>query len=195
MFDKRKDAGPMPPTPQPSAQPAAAGPPQSGRPSSAKATIGPTIVIDGRISGDEDVVISGQCEGTISLPKHTLTIQAGGHVRADVVANVVQIEGQVEGDVDGVDKVVLTATGRMEGNIKAPRVIVNDGAKFKGSIDMDPEIVDSAKPQAAATAQPQAAAPAKPKLTGDGRPVQNPGSTPAATAAGSPRKSPAGGSP
>lgn len=195
MFDKRKDADPMTPTPQPSAQPAAAGPPQPGRPSAVKATIGPTIVINGRISGDEDVVISGQCEGTISLPKHTLTIQPSGHVRADVVANVVQVEGQVEGDVDGVDKVVLTATGRMEGNIKAPRVIVNDGAKFKGSIDMDSEIVDSAKPQAAATAPPQAAPAAKPKLTGDGRPVQNPASTPASATAGSPRKSQTGDSP
>lgn len=195
MFDKRKDADPMTPTPQPSAQAATAGPPQPGRPSAAKATIGPTIVINGRISGDEDVVISGQCEGTISLPKHTLTIQPSGHVRADVVANVVQVEGQVEGDVDGVDKVVLTATGRMEGNIKAPRVIVNDGAKFKGSIDMDSEIVDSAKPQAAATAPPQAAPAAKPKLTGDGRPVQNPASTPASAAAESPRKSQTGGSP
>ena len=195
MLNKRRDTDSLTQAPPPAPQ-AAPGSVSAGRPSSAKATIGPTIVIDGRVSGDEDMVISGQCEGTISLPKHTLTIQSGGHVRADVVANVVQIEGQVEGDVDGVDKVVLTATGRMEGNIKAPRVIVNDGAKFKGSIDMDPEIVGSAKPQAAATAQPQPqAATAKPKLTGDGRPVQSPAATPASAPVGNPRKSQTGGSP
>ena len=158
MFDKRKDADPLSPAPQPTPQ-SALSVPQPGRPASAKATIGPTIVINGQITGEEDMVISGQCEGTINLPKHTLTIQPGGHVRADVAANVVQVEGQVEGDVDGVDKVVLTATGRMEGNIKAPRVIVNDGAKFKGSIDMDPGITDTTKPRPSSTA--------KPKLTGD----------------------------
>ena len=186
MFDKRKDADPLTPAPQRSPQ-APAATPQPGRAASAKATIGPTIVINGNISGDEDVIISGQCEGTINLPKHTLTIQSSGHVRADVSANVVQIEGQVEGDVDGVDKVVLTATGRMEGNIKAPRVIVNDGAKFKGSIDMDPGITDTAKPQPSSTA--------KPKLTGDGRPVQARDSTPVSAPAGSVRKSQTGGSP
>lgn len=183
MFDKRKDAEPLTPAAQPSPQGPATSPPP-GRPAAAKATIGPTIVINGNISGDEDVVISGQCEGTINLPKHTLTVQSSGHVRADVAANVVQIEGQVEGDVDGVDKVVLTATGRMEGNIKAPRVIVNDGAKFKGSIDMDPGITDTAKPQQ----------PLKPKLTGDGRPVQE--QQPAATSApAGVRKVQPGGSP
>lgn len=185
MFDKRKDADPLTPAPRPSPQAAAAPPP--GRPTSAKATIGPTIVVNGNISGDEDVVISGKCEGTINLPKHTLTIQPTGHVRADVTANVVQIEGQVEGDVDGVDKVVLTDTGRMEGNIKAPRVIVNDGAKFKGSIDMDPGITDTAKPQPSTQA--------KPKLTGDGRPAQTRDPTPISAPAGSPRKSQTGGSP
>ena len=184
MFDKRKDADPLTPAAQPTPQRPAAGPPP-GRPVAAKATIGPTIVINGNISGDEDVVISGQCEGTINLPKHTLTVQSSGHVRADVAANVVQIEGQVEGDVDGVDKVVLTATGRMEGNIKAPRVIVNDGAKFKGSIDMDPGITDTAKPQQ----------PPKPKLTGDGRPVQEQQPAAASSPAAGVRKSQPGGSP
>ena len=195
MLNKRRETDSLTQAPPPAPQ-AAPGSAPTNRPSSAKATIGPTIVIDGRVSGDEDMVISGKCEGTISLPKHTLTIQSGGHVRADVVANVVQIEGQVEGDVDGVDKVVLTATGRMEGNIKAPRVIVNDGAKFKGSIDMDPEIVGTAKAQATATAPAPAASTAKPKLTGDGRPVQSPAATPPpSAAAGSPRKSQSGGSP
>lgn len=187
MFDKRRDSDPLTQAPPPAPQAAPTGAP-AGRSVSAKASIGPTIVINGHISGDEDVVISGTCEGTINLPKHTLTIQSGGHVRADVAANTVQIEGQVEGDVDGVDKVVLAATGRMEGNIKAPRVIVNDGAKFKGSIDMDPGITDTTKPKAAPAA--------KPKLTGDGRPIapQSPAPQPAAAPAGGVPKSQTGGS-
>ena len=190
MFDKRRDTDSVTPAPAPTPQAAPAGAP-AGRAVAAKASIGPTIVINGHISGDEDMVISGTCEGTINLPKHTLTIQPGGHVRADVAANVVQIEGQVEGDVDGVDKVVLAATGRMEGNIKAPRVIVNDGAKFKGSIDMDPGLTDTEKPKPAPAAKPAA----KPKLTGDGRPLADQGPTPVSAPTSGLPKSQTGGSP
>ena len=164
MFDKRRDTNDpatsplQPQNPMKSAS-------TTSRPTSVKATIGPTIVVNGKISGDEAMVIAGRCEGSVSLPKNTLTVLSGGHVRANVEANVVEIEGEVEGDVNGMDKVVITATGRMEGNIKAPRVILNDGAKFKGSIDMDPGIAETTK------SAPKRAAMDKPKLTGDGRPV------------------------
>lgn len=164
MFDKRRDTNNDPiGAPAQTAPPPVSG--ASGRANPApRATIGPTIVISGQISGQEDMIVAGKCDGTISLPDNTVTVVSEGHVRANVAANVVQIEGQVEGDVDGMDKVVISATGRMEGNIKAPRVILNDGAKFKGSIDMDPGI-EARKP-----AEPKPSAP-KPKLTGDGRPI------------------------
>ncbi len=165
MFEKRRDTNDHVTSPLQSQSPVASAS-TPNRPASPKATIGPTIVVNGKISGDEAMVIAGRCEGSISLPQNTLTILSGGHVRANVEANVVEIEGQVEGDVDGVDKVVITATGRMEGNIKAPRVILNDGAKFKGSIDMDPGTAETAK------AAPKRVTPDKVKLTGDGRPVE-----------------------
>lgn len=163
MFDKRRDSTDPVSAPVAPHNPVGAPAPTRSA-SSTQAAVGPTIVVKGEISGEEDLVIAGRCEGSIKLPKNTLTVLSGGHVQADVDANVVEIEGQVEGDVGGVDKVLITATGRMEGNIKAPRVILNDGAKFKGSIDMDRGIGAAAEPS-------QRREPPKPKLTGDGRPM------------------------
>lgn len=113
---------------------------------SAKATIGPSIVIKGELSGDEDIVIAGEFEGSIDLPNQAVTVTESGQVRADVKANVVEIQGELHGDVDGVGKVLITKTGRMQGNIVSPRVILDDGAKFKGNIDMNPAPIAVAKP-------------------------------------------------
>ena len=114
--------------------------------SAAKATIGPSIVIKGELSGDEDIVIAGEFEGSIDLPNQAVTVTESGQVRADVKANVVEIQGELHGDVDGVGKVLITKTGRMQGNIISPRVILDDGAKFKGNIDMNPAPIAVPKP-------------------------------------------------
>lgn len=143
MFEKRKDAADSAPAFGRAVEPraeAAAPPAPVSRPATAGAvaTIGRTIFIKGELSGDEDVVIAGQFEGAIDLPNHSLTVVEGGQVRADVKTHVVVIQGEVTGDVEGVEKVVIVRTGRMQGNIKSPRVILEDGAQFKGNIDMDP---------------------------------------------------------
>lgn len=124
--------------------------------SAARATIGPSIVIKGELSGDEDIVIAGEFEGSIDLPNQAVTVTESGQVRADVKANVVEIQGELHGDVDGVGKVLITKTGRMQGNIVSPRVILDDGAKFKGNIDMNPAPIPAAKP---AKPRPSPAAP------------------------------------
>lgn len=144
MFDKRKDNVPRSSEPigaqvDTARQQSDAGMmPSPARAPAVTATIGATIVIKGDVYGDEDVVIAGEFEGSIDLPNNALTVTESGRVRADVKANVVEIQGEVNGDVDGADKVLITRTGRMQGNITSPRVILDDGAKFKGSIDMDP---------------------------------------------------------
>lgn len=179
MFDKRKDNNPRSGEPigasiDMARQPSDAGMmPSPTRGPTVTATIGATIVIKGDVYGDEDVVIAGEFEGSIDLPNHALTVTESGRVRADVKANVVEIQGEVNGDVDGADKVLITRTGRMQGNIKSPRVILDDGAKFKGSIDMDPtqpqpkkaptprpapEPAPAPKPNVAATPKPPPAA-------------------------------------
>lgn len=100
--------------------------------------IGPTIKIKGEITGDENLVIEGKVEGTINLKSNDVTIGQSGHINADVVAKIIKIDGEVQGDITGQEKVIVSKSGNVCGNIVAPRVTLEDGAKFKGSIDMDP---------------------------------------------------------
>jgi cytoskeletal protein CcmA (bactofilin family) len=118
--------------------------------------IGPTIVIKGTVSGDEDLHIEGNVEGTIDLKSHVLSVGSSGRVSADVHAKVVNIDGEVAGDITGIEKVVISKSGNVRGNIVAPRVTLEDGAIFKGSIDMDPG--EAAPKKAAAPAQKPSAA-------------------------------------
>jgi cytoskeletal protein CcmA (bactofilin family) len=104
----------------------------------AMALIGPSIVIDGTVSGEENLTIAGTVKGQINLRTNDLVVVNSGHVDADINASVVRIDGEVNGNIRGVDKVVISSRGRVNGNIVAPRVILEDGALFKGNIDMDP---------------------------------------------------------
>ena len=103
------------------------------------ASIGPTIQINGDVSGTEDLTIDGQVEGTINLKENVLTVGKEGHVNATVNARTILVEGKVEGDLRGDEQVVVQRSGNVRGNIVAPRVTLEDGCKFKGSIDMDVE--------------------------------------------------------
>lgn len=100
--------------------------------------IGQSITIKGTINGAENLVIEGKLEGSVELPDHDLTIGESGQVSADLNAKTINVQGQVDGDISGTEKVVVSQSGRVRGNIVAPRVTLEDGAKFKGSIDMDP---------------------------------------------------------
>ena len=100
--------------------------------------IGTSIYIKGTVTGEEDLVIQGKVDGTIELGDFEVSIGESGKVTADIKARVVRIDGEVAGDVTGSEKVVIAKSGRVRGNIVAPRVTLEDGAIFKGSIDMDP---------------------------------------------------------
>jgi cytoskeletal protein CcmA (bactofilin family) len=101
------------------------------------ATIGPSITIKGDVSGDEDLMIQGRIEGKVKLAKHNVTIGSDGQVKADVHGKTVVVEGQVEGDLRGQEQIILRHTARVEGSIAAPRVTLEDGAVFRGGIEMD----------------------------------------------------------
>ena len=105
------------------------------------ATIGPSIQISGDVlvTGDEDVRIEGRVEGTISLSDNLLTVSKEGQIKATVTARAIIVGGKVEGDLKGDEQVVVQSSGNVRGNIVAPRVTLEDGCKFKGSIDMDVE--------------------------------------------------------
>ena len=111
------------------------------------AMIGASIKIKGDITGEENLVVEGQVEGQINLANYDLTIGDSGQVTADLNAKTVQIHGSVNGDINGSELVVVSKTGRVLGNIVAPRVTLEDGAQFKGSIDMSPVSEQRAKPE------------------------------------------------
>lgn len=98
--------------------------------------IGPTLRFKGELSAKEDLVIEGYVEGRIAHQDKNLTIGENGKVKADVHAKVIDILGEVEGDVRGDEIVRLKASARVDGNISAPRLVLEDGAFFTGSIEM-----------------------------------------------------------
>ncbi len=102
-----------------------------------RAIIGSSITVKGEIAGDEDLMVQGQVEGRIELRQHNVTVGKNGRVKADIFGKIISIEGEVRGNVFGEEKIVIRSTGVLHGNITAPRVTLEDGSKFKGSIDMD----------------------------------------------------------
>ena len=101
-----------------------------------ESVIGPTLVIRGEVSAEEDLLIMGFVEGKIDHNQR-LTIHAEGSVKATVKAKEIQIDGTVEGNIYGTERVKICETGQVVGNVYAPRVGLMEGAKFKGMIDMD----------------------------------------------------------
>ena len=101
------------------------------------ASIGPSISIDGTLKGEEDLVVDGRIKGTVELKSHTLTVGSEGRLDAEVYAHTIFVEGTVNGDLYASERITIGNTARVEGNILAPRISLEDGAKFRGSIDMD----------------------------------------------------------
>lgn len=133
MFNKRTDVE----NPQEDLTVRAAEAPPARKALQNTATIGPSIRISGDLTGDEDLIVQGEVEGTVVLPKNLLTIGEDGRVNASVKARVIHVEGKVEGDLRGDEQVIVKRSGNVQGNITAPRVTLEDGCQFKGSINMD----------------------------------------------------------
>ncbi len=100
------------------------------------ANIGKAISIRGDLTGNEDMVIEGQVEGKVDLPNNQLTIGANGKVKAEIHAKGIVIVGHVIGNVIGLERVEIQATGRVEGDVSAPKLIVAEGAQLNGAIQM-----------------------------------------------------------
>jgi len=121
--------------------------------------IGPGVKIQGEISADVEMVVDGEIQGRMELQQN-LTVGPKGHVNGDIVARTVQVSGSVVGNVRGTERFELMPSGRIEGDVVSPRVVIAEGAFFKGKVEMSSQ-----------------QAPAKTT------------SAPAATAAGAPRES------
>ena len=171
MFDKHKGskqaASESPETrtaPAPQPAPAAA----SG-PADKVAMIGRGISIEGDVKAASNLRIEGEIEGRGIQSSHDIEISESGRVVAGITAKNVRISGEVTGDIAASEKVLIARSGRVQGNVVAPRVQLEDGALFRGSIDMTPEAetkpaagpareAASAKPAVSAVKDPETAA-------------------------------------
>lgn len=158
--DKRTERSERPP--ERPERPAAAARPEPTYTPKAKerATIGPSISINGDLTGEEDLLIQGKVEGQINLKQHNVTIGEEGRVEANVNARRIDVEGNVRGDLHAEEQVVIRRSANVQGNLVAPRISLEDGCKFKGSVEME-SATGAHKPAAgshsSAGAQPGAA--------------------------------------
>jgi cytoskeletal protein CcmA (bactofilin family) len=100
-----------------------------------KTILGPTLEIEGEIEGDEDLVIQGRIHGKI-MSRKDLTVDGTGKVEASINTKNLAVSGTLVGNVQATERVEVRKEGKMVGDIKAPRVVIADGAKFKGNIEM-----------------------------------------------------------
>jgi cytoskeletal protein CcmA (bactofilin family) len=97
--------------------------------------IGPATRFRGELQGDEDVLVEGRIEGSVKVSK-AFRVAAEGVVTAEVAARTIWIAGRVVGNVTAEERVEILPTGILEGNIRAPRIVIGEGARFTGRIDM-----------------------------------------------------------
>jgi cytoskeletal protein CcmA (bactofilin family) len=100
------------------------------------AHVGPSVIIKGQVSGTEDLSIDGEVEGIIDLPGHVVTVGARGRVRANIQAKDVVIHGELNGNLHGIQRVELKKSAKVVGDISTERILIEDGAYFKGGIDV-----------------------------------------------------------
>ena len=170
MWNRRKDD----PTPAPSTvpqavqrEPAREGIPMSTQPTrvieavfestraGGTAVLGKSVVVKGQIIAGEDLTIDGVADGTVELQEHRLTVGPNGKVQASVKAREVVVIGTLQGNVDTSDKTTIRKGATLIGDIRTARIEIEDGAIFKGNIDIirtEPKIAPSTQPKPQGTA-------------------------------------------
>jgi cytoskeletal protein CcmA (bactofilin family) len=103
------------------------------------AHIGKSVLIKGELSGSEDLYLDGEVEGNVDLKQHSLTVGPHGRVRANIRAREVIVHGKVDGNIAGDEKVELKKSAVLTGDITTQRIMIEDGAYFKGAIDLQKE--------------------------------------------------------
>lgn len=142
IFGKNESQPVVSPRPaSPSAAPSSPVPVRGTAPPAAASgtpcVIGAKTRLKGEITGEEDVVVEGFVEGTIRISRD-LRVGRGGTVKATVSAQSVLVAGELVGDCQAAKRVEIEATGRLSGNIRSPRVVIVEGATFRGNSDMSP---------------------------------------------------------
>lgn len=171
MWNKPKKDD-QPPRPEP-AQPAIPAPAREAIPTSTypsrrpdeavargAALIGKSLVLTGKISGREDLVVDGRVEGDVELPENKLTVGAGGHVQGGIRAREVVVYGTVHGNMEAAEKVEIKRNARVLGDMRTARPVIEEEAYFKGNI----ETVRAEAPKAAVQRAPAPEPPVQPAL-------------------------------
>jgi cytoskeletal protein CcmA (bactofilin family) len=127
------------------------------------AHIGKSVVIKGELSGSEDLYVDGTVEGTIQLQGNNLVVGPNGHVHADVNAKGVIVQGKLEGNIRASDRAELRKSAVIVGDIVTQRIAIEDGAYFKGKVEIQKE---ATKPNSQPGARPEAQSDAKSVATG-----------------------------
>jgi cytoskeletal protein CcmA (bactofilin family) len=92
--------------------------------------------IKGDVSGNDDISVFGKIEGTITLKNNSVTIEKSSKINADVFAKIVNVNGNIKGNIEASEKIVITDSGNVTGDMSAPKVILKDGSYFKGNVSM-----------------------------------------------------------
>jgi cytoskeletal protein CcmA (bactofilin family) len=171
MWNKRKEEENAPrqaPAPQPASYGATAtnmpsSPAPSYHPETSRgmAVIGKSVTIKGQIFSQEDLTIDGEMEGSVELKEHRLTVGPNGKIQAGIKAREIVVLGTIHGNVEASDKIDIRKEARLVGDIKTSRIVIEDGAYFKGSIDITRGGTAEPAPKPVATAA--AAAPSQPR--------------------------------
>jgi cytoskeletal protein CcmA (bactofilin family) len=131
------------------------------------ANIGKSISIKGDLTGNEDLVVEGKVEGKIALPDNELTVGNNGNVSADIHAKSVVVIGKVTGNVSATEKIEVQASGSVDGDVRAPRLIIQEGAVLNGAVEMTKG--------SGATSAPASSAASSPALSSIGKTVSSKG--------------------
>jgi cytoskeletal protein CcmA (bactofilin family) len=126
---------------------------RSMTPSTSAARLGPSLHVKGEISGSEDLHIDGSVEGTVTLEDRKLTVGATAKLTADVAAREVVIYGNVKGNLRARDRIEIKKDGSVVGDLTTARIMIEDGAYFKGSIEINREGAEPEKPAFARAAR------------------------------------------
>lgn len=145
--------------------------------SAGSAALGKNVTVKGQIFAREDLTIDGEVEGTVECHEHRLTIGPNARVQAGLKAREIVIQGSIQGNVDATDKIDIKKEAKLVGDIKTSRIVIEDGAYFKGSIDISKP--NAARPQAAGSTSTSTSTPAQ-------QPLSSEKPTPVGSTAGAP---------
>jgi len=139
LFGKEPESKPAP-APAPAPRPAPPGGSSAAAPArtaGSACVIGAKTTVKGEVTGDEDILVEGAIEGQVRITRD-LRIASSGSVRATIEAQSVIVSGEVLGDCTAAVRVDIQATGKLTGNIRAPKIVIAEGAVFRGNSDMSP---------------------------------------------------------